>query len=137
MLVDTNILVSALLSRPSLPAHLIAFWRDDEFDLLTTANQIDELIRVARYPKIRARVTTSVIGRLINDLRNIATMVGELPPVDASVDPDDNYLLATVIAGSADRLVTRDRRDLLRLKSFGGARIVSVREFLTSIRRLP
>jgi predicted nucleic acid-binding protein len=49
VVVDTNILVSALLSGASLPAHLIFLWRDGVFDLLTSDAQLDELMRVTRY----------------------------------------------------------------------------------------
>ena len=53
LVIDTNILISALLAGTSLPAHLIVLWREGRFDLLTSAEQLDELIRVTRYPKIR------------------------------------------------------------------------------------
>jgi predicted nucleic acid-binding protein len=43
LVIDTNILISALLSGSSLPAHLIALWREGRFDLLTSADQLDEL----------------------------------------------------------------------------------------------
>ena len=45
-------------------------------------------------------------GRLVNDLRALAISVGNLPVVDVSPDPDDNYLLAIAAAGSADSPVT-------------------------------
>ncbi len=35
LVVDTNILISALLAGTSLPVHLIALWREGRFDLLT------------------------------------------------------------------------------------------------------
>ena len=56
LVVDTNILISALLAGTSLPAHLIVLWREGRFDLLTSAEQLDELMRVTRYPKIRERL---------------------------------------------------------------------------------
>jgi predicted nucleic acid-binding protein len=46
LVIDTNILVSALFSSTSLPAHLIVLWREGRFDLLTSADQLDELMRV-------------------------------------------------------------------------------------------
>jgi uncharacterized protein len=49
LVIDTNILISALLVGSSLPAHLIALWREGRFDLLTSADQLDELMRVTRY----------------------------------------------------------------------------------------
>jgi putative PIN family toxin of toxin-antitoxin system len=79
LVVDTNILVSALLASTSLPAHLITLWRESRFDLLTSLEQLDELMRVTRYPKIRERLTPSLAGRLINELRDIETVVDNLP----------------------------------------------------------
>jgi uncharacterized protein len=134
LVIDTNILISALLTGSSLPAHLIALWREGRFDLLTSA---DELMRVTRYPTIRERLAPQLAGRLINELRDIAVVVKNLPVVTVSPDPYDNYLLATAAAGSADFLVTGDKRDLLALKLYEGTRIITVREFLTLHRQLP
>ena len=64
LVIDTNVLVSALLSGTSLPAHLIVLWREGKFDLLTSAEQLDELRRVTRYRKIRERLTPALAGRL-------------------------------------------------------------------------
>ena len=135
--VDTNILISALLAGTSLPAQLILLWREGRFDLLTSAAQLDELRRVTRYPKIRERLAPALAGRLINDIRDLAVLLPALPVVTASPDPDDNYLLAMAAAGSADFLVTGDKRDLLALRLFEGTRILTVRDFLVLHRRMP
>lgn len=37
LVIDTNLLISALLVPGSLPAQLIALWREGRFDLLTAA----------------------------------------------------------------------------------------------------
>ncbi len=130
LVVDTNVLVSALLAGTSLPAQLILLWRQGRFDLLTTAEQLDELRRVTRYPKIRERLAPALAGRLVNDLRTLAVTMDKLPVVDVSKDPDDNYLLAIAAAGSADFLLTGDKRHLLGIASYGGTKIVTVRDFL-------
>ena len=137
LVIDANILISALLVGSSLPAHLIALWREGRFDLLTSADQLDELMRVTRYPRIRERLAPQLAGRLINELRDIAVVGKNLPVVTVSPDPDDNYLLATAVAGAADFLVTGDKRGLLALKLHGGTKIVTVRDFLVLQRRLP
>lgn len=69
---DTNVLISALLVGASLPAHLIVLWREGRFDLLTCAEQLDELMRVTRYARIRERLAPALAGRLINELRGLA-----------------------------------------------------------------
>jgi uncharacterized protein len=90
VVVDTNVLISALLVESSLPARLITHWRHSRFDLLTAATQLDELMLVTRYPRIRARLKPALAGRLINEQREVAVVVEALPPVDASPDPYDN-----------------------------------------------
>lgn len=137
LVIDTNLLISALLFEASLPAHLFVLWRQGRFDLLTAPEQISELARVTRYPKVRERIAPAAAGRLINQLREVAVMVQPLPAVTACSDPHDNYLLAIAQAGRADFLVTGDKRDLLALRSHEGARILMVRDFLTMHRRLP
>lgn len=137
LVVDTNILISALLAETSLPAHLVALWREGRFALLTSADQLDELMRVTRYPKIRERLSPALAGRLINEIRDLAVLLKALPIVTASLDPYDNYLLAMASAGSADFLITGDKRDLLALRLFEGVRIITVRDFLVMHRRLP
>ena len=137
LVIDTNVLISALLAEKSLPAHLIVLWREGRFDLLTSSDQLDELMRVTRYPKIRERLAPALAGRLINELRDIAVTVKDPPTVTVSPDPHDDYLLAIASAGSADFLVTGDKRDLLALRLYEGTKIITARDFLILHRRLP
>ena len=115
----------------------MVLWREGRFDLLTSAGQLDELMRVTRYPKIRERLAPALAGRLINELRDIAVSVKNLPTITASPDPYDDYLLAIAAAGSADFLITGDKRDLLALRLYEGTKIITVRDFLMQQRRLP
>jgi len=72
-----------------LPAHLIVLWREGRFDLLTSAEQLDELMRVTRYPKVRERLAPVLAGRFINELRDVAVMVKNLATVTLCLDPDE------------------------------------------------
>lgn len=137
LVIDTNLFISALMVQASLPAHLIALWEERRFDVLTAPDQLDELTRVTRYPKVRDRLAPAEAGRLINQLREIAVVVHPLPTVTASPDPYDNYLLAIAQAGRADFLITGDKRDLLALQTHERTRILTVRDFLVMHRRLP
>jgi len=134
--IDTNVLISALLAGSSLPAHLIALWREGRFDLLASAAQLDELMRVTRYPKVRERLTPALARRLINELREVAIIVASFPQVTVCADSFDNYLLAMAAAGAADFLVPGDKRDFLGLGIYEGVRIVTARKFLAMNRRL-
>ncbi len=75
VVLDTNVLVSALLMDSSRPAQLISHWRQGRFTLLTAAPQLEELMRVTRYPKLRARLKPALPGRL----RSIQRVRGGAP----------------------------------------------------------
>jgi hypothetical protein len=50
---------------------------------------------------------------LLDGLYRMTVMADNLPVVTLSPDPDDNKIIATAIAGSADYLVSGDKGDLL------------------------
>ena len=124
LVLDTNVLLSALMVPVSPSAEILALWRDRKVAVLTAAEQIDEIARVTRYPRIRARLSPALAGRLVNRLRDVAIVVGKLPKVDVSPDPDDNYLLAIAEAGQAQFLVTGDK-PVLALKRHKATRIIT------------
>ncbi len=124
VVIDTNVLLSALMSSTSSPAQVLALWRSRKFDLITGIEQLDEIARVTRYPKIRARLRAALAGRLVNQLRDLAIIIEELPKVEISPDPDDNYLLALAEAGHVQFLITGDK-PLLALKRHRSTRIVT------------
>ncbi len=128
--IDTNIFISYLLVPNSQPAKIITMWQRGKFDVLTAQPQIDELMMVTRYPKIKERISNVLAGRLINELRDLSIMVDYLPKVDISPDPYDNYLLSIASGGVADYLVSGDKMDLLALKKYDGVAIVSVSDFI-------
>lgn len=124
LVLDTNVLLSALMSSDSPSAEILTFWRNRKISVLTAAEQIAEIARVTRYPRIRARLVPALAGRLVSRLRDVAIVIENLPRVDLSPDPDDNYLLAIAEAGQAHFLVTGDK-PLLALKRHKSTRIVT------------
>ncbi|MFI4867269.1 MAG: putative toxin-antitoxin system toxin component, PIN family [Steroidobacterales bacterium] len=130
VVLDTNILLSALINPHGVPAELIVAWREQRFALVTSIEQLVELGDVARRPVLRARIVPARVGRFIHDLRRFAEVLRRLPQLDRSADPADNFLLPMAQVGNADYLVSGDRRGVLALKSHGVTRIVPARELL-------
>lgn len=129
VVLDTNILISSLLSSDGPPAIIYQAWRENRFSLLTCGKQMEEIRRTLRKPAIAARVRPHHAGSLINRLYNRAVDVGRLPEVLRSSDPDDNFILAMAEAGSAHYLVSGDRDGLLVLRRHRKTRILSPRAF--------
>ncbi len=135
LVLDTNILLSALMVRGTPPDKLYEEWRHGRFQLASAEQQLEELRRVSRRPFFQERLTASEVGRMVNDIRRLATMCDPLPDVSASPDPDDDFLLAIAQAADADYLVTGDKSDLLALGSHGRTRIVSARSMVQFLNR--
>jgi len=129
VVLDSNVLISALISPGAPPDSIYRAWREKRFVLVTSSAQIAELQRASRYPKFRKVVPSREFGTLLNRLHG-ALVLRTLPRIDVSSDADDNYLLATAKAGDADFLVTGDARHLLRLQKMGHTRILGPTAFL-------
>ncbi len=135
VVLDTNILLSALMVRGTPPDRLYEEWRHGRFELVSTDRQIEELRQVVRRPFFQVRLKASEVGRMVNDLRRLAVMIDTLPSVSRSSDPADDDLLALCEAARADYLVTGDKSHLLALKSHRGTRIVSARALANRLGR--
>lgn len=134
LVVDTNILISALLNRASNAALLLEAWERRRFELVTCEDQLDEFARVTRYPKLRHYLKAADAGTLKNQLRDVAIYIERLPLVERSPDPEDDWLLALAEVSAADYLVSGDKRGLLVLGMHGSTRILRLAEMAEVLR---
>ncbi|MDZ7589929.1 MAG: putative toxin-antitoxin system toxin component, PIN family [Rubrivivax sp.] len=120
LVLDTNVLVSGLLFPGGPPSRLVAGWRAGAFDLVLSEFLIDELVRTSAHLAPRLNVAPHDLTDFIDTLR----LRCDLVPLDPDLlqqaaaaglrDPDDVPILALLMAGAADVLVTGDK-DLLAL----------------------
>jgi uncharacterized protein len=129
VVLDTNILVSALISKSAAPYAIYQAWRDKKLELLTCEAQLNEVREVTRRIAIATRIKPSEAGLLMNSLRHLATMQTDLPVVQRSSDPKDDFLLALAQSGKAEYLMTGDKSGLLALRNHVGTKIVSASWF--------
>lgn len=133
VVLDTGILIAALIMSGTPPDAIYRAWRKKRFELFTSEWQLEEFRRVSRYPKLRTYLRSADSGNLVKGLPREATVLSQLQKIDLSPDPDDNPVLAMALAAHADILVTGDRRDLLALERVGSTRILSARQFVDEL----
>jgi len=133
VVLDTGILIAALITTDTPPALIYQAWRKKRFELITSEWQLDEFRRVTRYSKLRRFLKPAEAGHLVNSLRHQAIVLEALPKVELSPDPDDNPVLAMAAVSHAQYLITGDKKDLLALGTIGGAHIVTARQFVESV----
>jgi hypothetical protein len=135
VVLDTGILIAALITADTSPDQVYQAWRKKRFTLVTSVWQLGEFRRASRYERVKKFLKPTEAGNLVNGLKRHATVLKELPNVDLSRDPHDNPVLAMAIAGEADFPITGDRRGLLTLKRVGATRIVTAAEFLKILKK--
>lgn len=132
VILDTNVLLGALISPHGPPDAIYRAWRAAHFERVTSTAQLDELRRVSRYPKLKPLLPAHRIGAMVNNMQR-AIVLDALPPLPEGVEangPNDAFLPAMVPAGEADYLVTGDRRAGLRQRGrIGRTRIVTPAAF--------
>lgn len=125
VVVDTNVLVSALISDTRAPYQLMQAWLDGRFRLITSREQIEEITAVTRYPTVRKYIQATEAGWLINQIRSNAEFVTRIAKVEVSADPGGNFLFGMAQAGDADYLVSGDKRHVLGITAWGKTRTVT------------
>lgn len=132
VVLDANVLVSAILSPREAPAQILQAWQAEEFDVVISDAILAEIGRVLRYPKIarRHRWSREQLHTFLDDLAHIAIPTpGELTLAVITNDPPDNRYLECAVEGDVDYIVSGDN-DLLELGTYKGIKILTPRAFL-------
>jgi putative PIN family toxin of toxin-antitoxin system len=136
VVLDTNVVVSALLLSQGRRTWIRAAWRDGSFLPLASHGTLDELVRVLAYPKFG--LSRDEIMTLLGDYVPYVEVVAV--PADAGADlppapgPDDQKFLDLAVAGAATHLVTGDAR-LLEVARAGGFVLLSPDAFRAVVTR--
>lgn len=138
VVVDTNVVISALISRTGAPAHVIDAWLSGRFDWVTSDVLLTELSRAMGYPRVRKASAWPEHRRLqfLEQLHEQAIIVRPDAVITASRDADDNRVLEAAVAGDADAIVSGDA-DLLALGEFEGIPVVTPAGLLSMLRLEP
>lgn len=133
VVIDSNVVVSSLISATTPPAQIMRRIRQKDIELIVTRSILLEYEQVLSRPKIAAqhRQTPSDIARLVRELAQYATVVQPSPlsAVIITDDPDDEKFIEAAVAGAADFIVSGDKH-LLALGAHQGIQIVPPAAFV-------
>lgn len=132
--IDTGVLVSALIRRQGTTGNVLRALRDGSFTAIYTTDILVEIIDVLGRPALRAKyhIEPEDIVALINLIRLRGDLVIPDRKVTACRDPKDDKFLEAALAGSADCVISGDA-DLLDLTPFEGIPILRPAEFLARV----
>ena len=130
---DTDIIVAAILMPNGLPARILLAALAVDFVCISSDAIVSEVLTVLARDRIRRRYTLDpvTIARVQHFLQSDAVRVPITTVVQGVAShAQDDLILATAISAQADYLVTGDR-ELLALGQYQGAQIVTPRDFAT------
>lgn len=118
VVIDTNVLVSALLKHDSVPGRIVRAVWEGNLELLLSAPWRAELAAVLQYPKIKKRLAAAGVDSApfleLLPFFTTEVVIGDVA-VSMPRDADDQMVLETLVAGQGEWLITGDK-DLLELK---------------------
>jgi putative PIN family toxin of toxin-antitoxin system len=131
VVVDTNILVRALLKPKGSVGPVVDLLRDGRYVFLYSDATLNELIDVLGRPRMihRYGITLADIEALCDLLIRRGEPIQPTFAIAACRDPKDNKFLELAVAGRADVIVTADE-DLEVLDPFEGIPMIQPSEFL-------
>ena len=133
MVLDTNLVLSALVFAQGRLAPLRSAWQRGACIPLVSQATAAELIRVMAYPKFKlsAAEREELLADYLPYCRSVR-VPARLPKLPQCRDGNDQMFIELAAAGKADWLATGDK-DLLVLAPDFGRRIVTAEAFLAAL----
>ena len=133
VVLDTNVIVSALLSPKGIPAKILSYLEEGRITVATSSHLLDELEHVLKYTKIVKYVHWSEkdIDGFIKHFSAFTEVVqpeSRLKVIEK--DLEDDRVLECAVAAQASFIITGDQH-LLGLQEFKGIEIISPTVFVT------
>jgi len=131
VVLDTNVVISAILIRGGNEDRILQAWRRKAFELVLSTPILIELAQVLLYDKIRKAqwMSEKQVSLLLESFAKEAMISPGHSKVAICRDSADNKFLEAAVDGKAEYLATGDQ-DLLVLKTYHHIEIVKPSTFL-------
>ena len=136
VVLDTSVLVSALIASRGTVGKVLQFLRDDRYLAVYSKSTLIEFLEVLHRPKIQEKyhIRSQDISALLKLIVLRGVPVKTTSTIRICRDPKDDKFLEAAVDGRADFIVTGDS-DLLDLGSFQGVEILNPAAFVAMIER--
>ena len=109
VVLDVNVLVSAVLSGAGPSAQLVTALRDGRLSVVASPNLIAELGDVLRRERFRRFLSVEEAEEYAAEIEGMCRIVADPPSVPRMLrDPDDDYLVALAYGSGAEAIVSGD-----------------------------
>jgi putative PIN family toxin of toxin-antitoxin system len=134
VVLDTNIVLSALLFNAGRLAWIRHAWQHQQLQPLVCRDTANELLRALTYPKFKlsAQEQKDLLGDFL-PYAEVITLPTPWPDLPACRDEQDQVFLVLAHAGKAHALITGDT-DILAMRDVFPGRILTADELATQIR---
>jgi putative PIN family toxin of toxin-antitoxin system len=134
LVLDTNVLISAILSPNSISAKILN-WGEDNGVILYSAATLNEVLSVLGRSKFSKYIDHDDIDGLSIRIKTVWLFVEILNQVQLCRDPKDDKFIDLALNGKASHLITGDS-DLLVLNPVENTSIINPRTFWDKIIKL-
>lgn len=128
IVLDSNIILSALIFPKSKPAHVLELAKTGKFELYLSRFIIKE---IKKNLSVKFDYSESISNKVINELLKFGKIVVIKKQISRIKEKaDDNRILETAVTAKADYLISGDKKHILPLKNIGKTKIISASDFL-------
>ncbi|MCA9965067.1 MAG: putative toxin-antitoxin system toxin component, PIN family [Anaerolineales bacterium] len=127
--IDTNLIISYLLTQGETMSRLVAHWEKGHFVYLISPLILAEVRNVVNRPRLRQYLRTDPSALLELLEADTEFVPGELYLSGICRDPKDDKFIACAIEGNANYIVTGDS-DLLTLNSYEHVAMIRAYDFV-------
>ena len=132
IVLDTNVLVSAILTPDGSPGRVLELVADSSVHLVVSPSILTEYEEVLSRKKFR--LTQTAVHAILDSLTKLATEIVPSEAIRACSDAGDDKFLECAYAAGVSRLITGNQKHFPR--NFGTIRILSPASFIQEIEGL-
>ncbi len=132
--VDTNVIVSGIISGNGYPARIVEAWLCGEFEAVISkrlqeeVNEVFNRLKIKKRPDYSPKDVKKILGTLFNKAEKIKPKSFD---IDISLDAKDHFLLELAVSAKADIIVSGDE-ELLGCVDYKGIKMMSPKDFYES-----